>query len=205
MPKILSLMMLVIPVTWAASAARADELMCRELRETGQASCFHQNDQRRGDCSRHCARCEEQITGCIGYCEQLCYAPYPEGCSFEVNECTTRCSHRCHEPACAENAGCKTFWCGKEAIQSCSDSCNGVYASLASCRSAWCGDGKMRKSCLDGCSQNQGAVAACRKAWCGDGKDSRQCYLDADELEHQCVKQVETDYKACIAGASKKG
>jgi hypothetical protein len=187
----------------ATIPARADEVLCREVRESGLASCYRQNDQRRGECARHCARCGEEVLGCYTYCEHFCDAPFSEGCGFDLAACNSRCAHRCHEPACADNPGCRGWWCSKDAVKSCTDGCQSTWGSLQSCRAAWCGDGKAKKACLDGCAAGQAAATSCRKSWCGDGKDARACFDAADKLEEDCRKQVETEYKACLSPPKK--
>jgi hypothetical protein len=187
----------------AARVAAADEATCQDLAERGYDACYRQNDAQRAECAGHCAHCTEQWIGCLTYCDHFCEAPYSEGCGFDLSACISRCGHRCHEPMCDENAACRSVWCSKEAVKSCSDTCQANYASLASCRAAWCGDGKSRTSCLSGCNVGRASTDACRKNWCGDGKAAQQCHRDADAAEQQCRKQVEASVKACLEPAKK--
>jgi hypothetical protein len=199
MTRILLLIAISLP-----AVANADEVLCREVRDGGLAACYHQNDVRRNECAHHCARCGEQVLGCYTYCEHFCDAPFSEGCGFDLAACNSHCSHRCHEPACADNPGCSKWWCSKEAVKACTDGCQATWASHATCRANWCGDGKAKKACVDGCNAGQAVAASCRKSWCGEGKDAKACYDDADKLEEDCRKQVEADFKSCLTPQQKK-
>lgn len=186
-------------------ALGADDPACQQMRERGYEACYRQNDAARADCAVECARCGEQITGCFSYCEHFCDAAYPEGCNFDLNACVSRCGHRCHEPACDDNPGCRAAWCAPATIKQCSETCQATWSSLSACRAAWCGDGKSRNACLTSCNAGgKGPADGCRKAWCGDGKSGQQCYRDADDAEQQCRKQVDASVKSCLGGGAKK-
>jgi hypothetical protein len=197
-------MKILMMVMALSGIAVAGEEQCLEVRQASLAGCYHAHDQRRSECTRRCASCSEQAAACVAQCEHYCDAPFYEGCGFDLNGCVARCEHRCHDPDCEDNGGCRAWWCNKDNVKGCVDTCQAQYGALASCRAAWCGEGKAKRACLDGCAANGKRTAACRAAWCGDGAAGRQCFRDTDDSEADCRKQVEAAYKSCSGGAPKK-
>jgi hypothetical protein len=190
--------MVILGIALQPTLASAEDGACQQLRERGYDACYHQNDLARAECAAECGRCAAELAGCWGYCERFCDAPYPEGCNFDLNFCVSSCNHHCHEPSCEVNAGCKSAWCAASTIKQCVDTCQATYGALASCRAAWCGDGKSRKACLSSCESGKSSADNCRKASCGDGKRAQQCYRDADDTEQKCRQQVDATVKACL-------